>query len=357
MFPIKHRPKNNPNPAMSALEYRGVVHAGGYEWKPSKDARRGRLLGPTEPLAEDERRDLVLSPLGPEAKVVLLKNDIYLEFSSLGADKDILQFANDRGMLGLDEDEGSVILADDKGRVATGELLSAWKKQIEQMDEACELWRLIQDARAGEPTELSSRTKWKTDPDGSQSVQLLGRRVGDLQGGAWIARGLRPGTPLESLLAGDRVIGPGMYRLAELVNQHGRVSAKLDWAVEPSRPRQKVISPFDLILNFWPSNLISAIWLQLAEAISQRKRARRCWVCSRWMLISAQGGKREERRTCSMRCRKQLSLKRAEAKKMIRGRRSPRSIARHFAVSESRLQEWLSADSAIRSSKARRVEG
>jgi hypothetical protein len=301
----------------------------------------------------------MLKPLEP-ARVKEIELDLYLKFAGLdGSEASVKAFADANGPLGLGIDEG--LVWQPKGPQTGGELLTAWKRQIEEMNKAVEPWRLSQDARGGDTGELSQGLVWHTDQDGSRSVELLGRRVEDPEevarlrkakmpthngsyfaGSTWVTHGIRPGTPLDSLLNSDPLIALATYRLIEMINAHGRVSAMLDWELgSDRRPRKPAATFSSLGLTFWPHNLISALWLQLAQAVAERKRCRRCWVCSTWMLVSALGGRRAERRTCSMKCRKQLSLRRGVAIKRINQGESRRSIAREFRITEQTLNEWL----------------
>jgi hypothetical protein len=102
--------------------------------------------------------------------------DLFLTFANTACTEDgIQQFANQYGLLGLGgESEGAVmvVLKSDpevsarlvlewadgnrRGAMGTGELLSAWHRQLQELRQAVNLWSAVREAESGDETNLVS---------------------------------------------------------------------------------------------------------------------------------------------------------------------------------------------------------
>jgi hypothetical protein len=360
---LKAKRRTGPKPASLAIQFsRVAVYEAGYEWTSAREALIGpSILGPLKPLPRDMQGDWVLAPRKTKPARVSVKAiplDLYLRFGDLEMNRESVgAFAQEFGMLGLKEErEGLVFLAENRSH---GELLSAWCRQIKEIKDAIGFWNKIKEARAGDHAaidHLKARFKWQSERS-VRFVDIDGPGVsiddGDIvYGGSLIANAALPGVQPWAALERDRVIGPAFLHLRELINRHGKVSASLNYVIAPDHSlpksqRPEVHSEFTLNpdvqgIFFYPENLIAGLWIQLAEAVTAGRQYRRCDICQRIMMISASGdGFRAERRTCSSKCRTQLSLKRKKAEQLIARGNSPKKVARSLQITEIKLKELL----------------
>jgi hypothetical protein len=307
----------------------------GYQWLPSE------VVSTTKPL---DPRDRVLStglPVG-DYNLVDYKPpaNLFLIFANTACTEEgIQQFANHYGLLGLaGEAEGAVKLAlkswpqasvslklagadgQPSRALGTGELLSAWQRQLQELREAAHLWSAIREAESGDGTKLARCVQWPrkdfvyydSHPELPipTDAQLLGIRPAAQRGR--VAPAVRDDDTLRSIavIASTRLnsewlklfrVGdcqmPGKYYLQKTVNEHlkNRVSPHLLWNVRRNRPHS-------LGLFFVPENLLGLMWLQLAQAINGNKQYRQCLACKTGMLLSRETeGNRSSRFTCSCR--------------------------------------------------------
>jgi len=256
--------------------------------------------------------------------------------------KAIRRFANQYGLLGLaGEAEGAVKLRVDSGPEGSGgltlrsaygspngawgsgELLSAWQRQLQELRQAADLWSAVREAESGDASALARCVQWPRKdlvyydshpelPIPASYAQLLGlppaaprARIGGAvrdddtrRSIAKIASKRLNPEWLKLFRFGDGVM-PAKYYLQKTANENlcNRVSPQLLWSVRRNRP-------FRLALFFVPENLLGLMWLQLAQAINGNKQYRQCVACKTWMLISPETeGHRASRFTCSNACR------------------------------------------------------
>jgi hypothetical protein len=57
-------------------------------------------------------------------------------------------------------------------------------------------------------------------------------------------------------------------------------------------------------LRIVPESLISALWLQFAQAVTSKLSLQRCAVCTTWFAFGTGTGRRRSKQFCSDRCRK-----------------------------------------------------
>jgi len=177
---------------------------------------------------------------------------------------------------------------------APGESLEFWAFSIRQLGHAVSLWKM---AEAGDVRGLSRFIQWKLGGVNYDSGKLgLGAR--------WIAVGKEPET-LERFVQGD-LIQPARYQLQYILNQRlaGNVSPRLLWNMSRTR----------LCLHYAPSDLLSALWLQLARAVDGERIFRQCEECRNYFEVESPDGGRSDKRYCGAACRARAWRKAKETK-------------------------------------------
>jgi hypothetical protein len=358
-------------------------YPGGYQWL-THDS-----VIPTKPL---DQRDLALSTGLPAGTYDLVDYkppaDLFLTFANAACTEDgVRQFANLYGLLGLVESEGAVrvVLKSDakasiglelesadghrRGAMGTGELLSAWQRQLQELRQAVNLWSAVREAESGDETNLARRVQWPrknlvyydSHPDlpiPPVYAQLFGLRPAPRS--ARVAAAIRDDDTRRSFAViasaelnsewlklfrvGDCLM-PAKYYLQKTVNENlrNRVSPQLLWNVRRNRPR-------GLALFFVPQSLIGLMWLQLAQAVNGNKQYRQCLACKTWMLISREAaGKRSSRSSCSNACRMKVYYGRiVQARDLRRQGLSVRQIAGRLTADEQAVRRWIKASAQTR---------
>jgi hypothetical protein len=310
--------------------------------------------------------------------------NLFLIFANaLCTEEGIRQFADQYGLLGLaGEAEGAVSLilqswpetsvwlrlgsadGNRSGALGSGELLSAWQRQLQELRQAVDLWSAVREAESGEEATLARCVQWRRQnfvyydshpelPIPPPYAQLLGipptprkARVAAAisddetrRSIAVIASTLLNSEWLKLFRVGDCLM-PAKYYLQKIVNEHlrNRVSPQLLWNVRRNRLQS-------LALFFVPENLLGLMWLQLAQAVNGNKRYRQCLACKTWMLISPETeGHRSSRFTCSNACRMKVYYgRKLQARSLRRQGLSVRQIADRLAADEQAVRSWIGA--------------
>lgn len=204
--------------------------------------------------------------------------ELFLTFSKTPLTADgVLSFASKFGVLGLEE---------------MAEPLSAWFEEIQLLHQLVELWAAYQ----------------KQDID--RLVQLTRLAIVPLNKISDINDALAQAVEYMDHAKLQRSIGPeNFHRPAEetksldyVVLEH--ISTKIESHLSPlARPILFIDEKKNgLVLNFVPVNLLGAIWLQFAMAVTSNKRYADCEVCGQPFEV-----KKGVKKTCSDRCRQALS--------------------------------------------------
>lgn len=204
--------------------------------------------------------------------------ELFLTFSNTPLTVDgVLSFASKFGVLGL-------------GEIA--EPLSAWFEEIQLLHQLVELWTAYQGQDRNRLTQLTRLAKVPLD-EISDINDALGQ-VLEVMDHAKLHRNIRPKnsqTPVGEVKSLDHV-----------VLEH--ISTKIEAHLSPlARPILYIDEKKSgLVLNVAPVNLLGAIWLQFAMAVTSNKRYADCVVCGQPFEI-----KKGVKKTCSDRCRQALS--------------------------------------------------
>jgi hypothetical protein len=234
----------------------------GYFWDDlatSKKAYPGPFLVPSP----DTQHFLRYRPLESEPK-------LFLRFSELAPEQDaILEFANEFGWL----TEGIPITT--VQRQAThggdplypleGEALDFWRYEVAQMRTALQFHEWIQEQNIGALREIASPT-----PNGAGVRFDL-----DFQG-TWRAQEETRHEILDHLSPGELLL-PAKLALMQQVNWklHRKVA-----------PRLVLTGTNEFGPYLVPTDLLSALWLQLFQTVVGERRIRRCKLCGHWEDVS-----------------------------------------------------------------------
>ena len=106
-------------------------------------------------------------------------------------------------------------------------------------------------------------------------------------------------------------------------------------------------------LSFKPLTLLSAMWLQLALAITEDKQFLACKFCHRVFEISTeQTGFRRHREFCTDSCKtKDYRRRRRDALRLIRDGESLASVSKHTSTGPATIRRWVRTDKARRTTK------
>ncbi len=366
---------------------------GGYQWFSNE------CVFPAQPL---DPQDRVLSAGLPTGAydVVGYKPpaNLFLVFANASCTEEgIRQFANQYGLLGFaDEAEGAVGLilkswpegsagfmlgsADGsrQGALGSGELLSAWQRQLQELRQAVDLWSAIREAESGDASALARCVYWPREdlvyydshpelpipPPYAQlfrnrpvsqrtRVVAAGRHDDTRRNFAVIASTRLNSQWLKLFRVGDCLL-PAKYYLQKTLNENlrSRVSPQLLWSVRRSRPDS-------LALFFVPGNLLGLMWLQLAQAVNGNKQYRQCLACKTWMLISPETeGHRSSRFTCSNACRMKVYYgRKLQARSLRRQGLSIKQIAERLAADEQAVRSWIGTSARTSGPGTRRKAG
>jgi len=230
----------------------------------------------------------------------------------------ILAFANKYGLLGLPP---RLVFAPDGppktfARVNC-ELLEDWVRQIQAMRDATTLWDKI---RTDQKADLAKVLCWQESHEEKPA--------------GWYYRAqLIPGVP-DPCTPGD-IVTPALCLLRNRIN---------DFLVTTVSPMMQFESPRrELALRLLPRDLLAALWLQLAWAVSGNRDYHVCKKCGRWFEVSKrQLDHRTVRRLfCSDPC-KSADYRDNKTKAQALGATgmSPKQIAAELGKSVETVRAW-----------------
>jgi hypothetical protein len=291
--------------AIERMQFDWHVCPAGYRWvqatavaTPGEEYRP--LKGPQPALvpADPTNWETESSP-SPEPEPALFRI-----FAGVKPDKEgILAFANRYGNLG-----GGVECQPAKRDVATeeaplhGTLMSVWRNQISAVRRLVGLWDLL---RAQDRGRLAQHFRWSKEGAAGPAVYFVSHPRGgegeDLSLGVYKTRGLvasREHRPemLAAFEVGDPVL-PGWLYLQEDLDLHlfhttDEIGTTMAWDTERQRPTMQLVAP----------TLLSAVWVQLADAVSNDRTFSRCRMCGKWFEVAPDVA-RSHRRFCSNACK------------------------------------------------------
>lgn len=230
----------------------------------------------------------MLIPKGEDDRSFKLADQptLFLTFAETRADRaGILEFARANGLLGY------------QTFVAEGyaEPISSWISEIRAMKEVVDLWRVVRRVSLDDAVPI--------DPTVTLAEQILMTKS-DVYGN-WTAASSTPILP--NCEDSDRELEIFAYDMIGMrINERLRdVSPVIvwDWSVTAPDRYGQGSQEGALRLQIQPSCLIAALWLQLAQAVTDCRDFKKCSVCSDWILISPTEGRQVNVQYCSNACR------------------------------------------------------
>jgi hypothetical protein len=333
------------------LQFGWTVAPAGYRWVRAVDVERPEnpvLEGANPPqlaLVPVEGGPIAgagASPLRPESDAALFRN-----FAELRPDEgSIVAFAGRHGSLSQFEIFPATRTESVGGSPMRGTLLINWKDNISAMRRLVGLWDLL---REPDRERLAAHVRWQETATESLSVHFDSHPDGGSGGGP--ALGLQPTRAviasrdfhpelLAEFEAGDPVAPAWAYlrqdldnHLFDLGRQEGAAGlvAVADWDPKSGRPSLRFVAP----------TLLTAIWVQLADAVSNDRTFGRCRECGRWFAV-APGAARGHRRTCSNACRSRSFRERQErARQLHAAQKSFEEIAKELDSDVATVRKWV----------------
>ena len=279
-----------------AFAFRWTVEEDGYAWI------RGADSDPRLVARVSGSRVLLYEPLKASG--------LFLEFSKLKSQNDILQFANQHGDIVKTYDIGDSAKRQE-GRWDHGSSLTKWRAEIGDLRTLVQIWEAIEDRNT---KALGSLITWK-----AKGVRYE-IKTPKFNNRAWLAHPELHDTRLARFKPGD-VLGPSEYALQAEINRRiadpkylgdgneVAIAPRLVWCPgersadgTPPRPdhHQRLI--------FKPSSLLAAMWLQFAQAVTGEYQLKRCEGCGKYFQAGP-GGRRADASTCSDTCRQRKRRK------------------------------------------------
>jgi hypothetical protein len=213
----------------------------------------------------------------------------------------ILSFANRFGYLGIDRPyhiPGSSRTA----LPVFGETHEEWVEQVDELRRALVIWDLL---KAGDKPGLARCIRWR-------ERQVMPDGIGVVNHGGWIYDShpdLPVGKPVPSpgrteeliepvpeLFRPEDVAMPALFLVQRWINKHlaGKVTPRLLYNLDTGQQ----------VLQVVPATLLSAAWLQFAQAIAGNRQHRTCKECGGWFEVSVRDEGRTARRLfCSDPCK------------------------------------------------------
>ena len=187
---------------------------------------------------------------------------LFLEFAELDySEENMIEFANRYGLL-IQEHRLQLPMSDQS---FSGDSLSTWKKEHRDLKNAVQIWEWL---RTNDKEKLNLLIKWSEDNEtvryfiGSNSMGILFS----------VNPPIRPYL-LPRCKPGD-VIFPTRLLLQKIIND------KL--GEYPVSPRLLLDDNNELKQYLVPSSLLSAMWYQFYQAVTGKKRYKKCEICNTW---------------------------------------------------------------------------
>jgi hypothetical protein len=253
--------------------FRWAVSGAGYEWLPGRDNKDIHLVPCDEP--------------GVGVYVKEPPSGLFLEFAALKpSQKPIAAFADEHGdLFETFSGFGDMVIRDNR-TVAVGTSLTDWKRAIEDMRQLVTLWGHIKQRHLAELKKIITRD------DKGISYTVGGRYVLLAHAEIVLDVPFRRFAPKDVLL-------PAKYALQKELNR--RLSdpvtfcvPQLAWTPDTPANHQRII--------FRPNNLLAAMWLRLAQAVTEEFQLRVCEGCGKYFQVGP-GGRRADAKTCGDACR------------------------------------------------------
>jgi hypothetical protein len=223
-----------------------------------------------------------------EARLIepLRHSGLFKRFAELKTNDEILEFANQLGLLGVYQPPSKI------GIEEPGERLSLWQSQIDSMNDCITLWEAL---KQGNYQFLEKNTR---PIPGMLNIEFFSP-----SSKRWKTIGFSPDYFTIDI---HNCFERGAAALSYLVqsNLYAEVFPDLTW--------RNSESPFVFSLRLRANTLKGALWLQLSEAIAANTEVRQC-TCGKWFSVG--GGRRNTKKKDADFCSKNCGLKTWRSKK------------------------------------------
>ena len=301
-------------PPQEVVLFEWPVAAGGH-WAADGRAAPGDPL--TRWILEKEPRgpSQEASPLDESPTLFRIFGELPIPMPEAAA----LGFADQYGQLGL----GEFFLPNGKKPARLGEALALWAEEAFDLRMGSDLLLAISQ----EDTESLSRWIRPTDAGG-----LTFQRE---EGGRRCRLGMGPDHPLLRSLEAEALDLPRAARFVAqmLANEKLERFTQTRLLYEASTDSQRLV--------VLPSNLLGAMWFQLARGLAGDVEFRACRQCETWFRVSPDTS-RSDRVYCSGPCRYQASYQRRSRARRLRAEGATiHSIATEMDVSLEEVRRWV----------------
>jgi hypothetical protein len=241
------------------------VEEEGYEWV------RGRLVGCGE-------TGYVLPKTMPSG--------LFLEFARLEQEPEaIRRFACEYGIIAAG---GPEALVANKGRFHSGSTVAEWAAEIADMGEVTRIWQAIEDPkRRAELKEIITRVNGAIRCSISTPKQVWNY--------AWREADSYRFGKKDLLLPAKYVLQAEINR--RLADPQNVTAPRLVWTRDHSAKERSQR------LVFTPPNLLAALWLQFAQALTGDCQLKECEGCGKYFLRGPGANRRDGAKTCRDACR------------------------------------------------------
>jgi hypothetical protein len=255
--------KHNP------FAFRGTVSEAGYEWVKGRDGKH-RLVPHHVP-------GIGFRPFEPQP-------GLFRDFTNLPSTRDAIRaFADQHGDL-FNRYQQQQSAARPDGTVTHGASFATWTQEIGDMRVLVDLWERIQKRQIAE---LKKVIKW-TEKDVGYVIKTPRRERNVTLAHADISE-----TGLDCFSPKDVVL-PARCALQLEIN--------VRLAEYPTVPRLSWTPDYHQRIVFQPPNLLTAMWLQFAQAVTGEFQLKICEGCGKYFQVGP-GGRRADATTCSDACR------------------------------------------------------
>ena len=266
------------------------------------------------------------------------KSSLYMKFTKLDlTEESIIDFADKYGFLDSPQEISAPFQWPRFN--PRGERLQFWEKEILEMKNAVNIWQAsgeknydldyLKKCISFEKKDFSMRYYTWCIPD-----EEIPNREG-------YARNRAVSFPIPQWCNDDDFMIIALCLLDNLINtklENNKLAPRLKFSENPVKK-----NPNRLEICFQSTNLIGALWLQLARAIDASQELRRCIMCPNWFEIgSLQGTSRRDKLFCSDRCRKKASRLRKETKQLLKDGEGINTIAKSINIPTDTLTLLLS---------------
>jgi hypothetical protein len=284
------------------------------EWFPEKGDKEIPSL-----LVENTEIDQTRNAYSPLQEVSAL----FRVFAEIQPTKEgVLTFANQYGSLGV---ASFFITASGPAEVQAfgrvGETLDRWASEIARVKEAV---TLLDQVRARDEAGLSQVLRWQEGP-----VEGPFKEFPD----SWFYQGTQGTVQVRGAFTASNIFGPALSLITTWANEklHGHTSLVLTTDQE---------GKYALELKL--GTLLTAIWVQLANAVVEPVDYRKCKTCDRWFAVSDDGRKADQA-FCQDACKsKDYRGRKAKAQQMAAEGKSVETIAQAVQTDVKTIKSWLS---------------